>query len=85
MAFLRMALIITSIVGTLSTVTLAQNAGRVLTHGQLLEAVWGPAHVEQSQYLRFHVGQLRKKLGDDPENPRFIVTEPGVGYRLALD
>jgi two-component system KDP operon response regulator KdpE len=65
--------------------TLAQSAGRVLTHGQLLEAVWGPAHVEQSQYLRFHIGQLRKKLGDDPERPRYVVTEPGVGYRLAVD
>jgi two-component system KDP operon response regulator KdpE len=65
--------------------TLAQSAGRVLTHSQLLEAVWGPAHVEQSQYLRFHIGQLRKKLGDDPDLPRYIVTEPGVGYRLAND
>lgn len=63
--------------------TLAQNAGRVLTHTQLLDAVWGPAHVEQSQYLRFYIGQLRKKLGDDSDSPRFIHTEPGVGYRLA--
>jgi two-component system KDP operon response regulator KdpE len=62
---------------------LAQNAGRVLTHTQLLDAVWGPAHVEQSQYLRFYIGQLRRNLGDDSDRPRFIHTEPGVGYRLA--
>lgn len=62
--------------------TLAQNAGRVLTHTQLLDAVWGPAHVEQSQYLRFYIGQLRRKLGEDSDRPRFIHTEPGVGYRL---
>jgi two-component system KDP operon response regulator KdpE len=65
--------------------TLAQNAGRVLTHTQLLDAVWGPAHIDQSQYLRFYVGQLRKKLQDDAERPQFIQTEPGVGYRLATE
>jgi two-component system KDP operon response regulator KdpE len=65
--------------------TLAQSAGRVLTHTQLLNAVWGPSHVEQFQYLRFHIAQLRKKLCDDPEKPRYIETESGVGYRLSLD
>ncbi len=64
---------------------LAQNPGRVLTHAQLLDAVWGPAHTEQSQYLRFYIGQLRKKLRDDSDSPRFIHTEQGVGYRLAME
>jgi len=59
---------------------LAHNAGRVLTHRQLLTAVWGPAHVEDVQYLRVYIGQLRQKLGD---TGRLIGTEPGVGYRMA--
>jgi len=59
---------------------LARNAGRVLTHRQLLTGVWGPAHVEDVQYLRVYVGQLRQKLG--PAS-RLLRTEPGVGYRLA--
>jgi two-component system KDP operon response regulator KdpE len=59
---------------------LAHNAGRVLTHRQMLTAVWGPAHVEDVQYLRVYVGQLRQKLG---EAGRLIGTEPGVGYRMA--
>jgi two-component system KDP operon response regulator KdpE len=59
---------------------LAHNAGRVLTHRQLLTAVWGPAHVEDVQYLRVYIGQLRQKLG---EAGRLIGTEPGVGYRMA--
>ncbi len=58
---------------------LARNAGRVLTHTQLLTAVWGPAHVHDVQYLRVYVGQLRNKLG--PAGA-LITTEPGVGYRL---
>lgn len=61
---------------------LVQNAGRVVTHRLLLNEVWGPAHVEDTQYLRVYVGQLRQKLADDPLSPRFILTEPGVGYRL---
>ena len=59
---------------------LARNAGRVLTHRQLLTAVWGPAHTEDVQYLRVYVGQLRQKLGPAGH---LIATEPGVGYRLA--
>jgi two-component system KDP operon response regulator KdpE len=58
---------------------LARNAGRVLTHRQLLTAVWGPAHVDDVQYLRVYVGQLRQKLGPVA---RLIATEPGVGYRM---
>jgi two-component system KDP operon response regulator KdpE len=59
---------------------LARNAGRVLTHRQLLVAIWGPAHVDDVQYLRVYVGQLRQKLGNAS---RLIATEPGVGYRMA--
>ncbi len=59
---------------------LARNAGRVLTHGQLLTAVWGPAHTEDVQYLRVYIGHLRQKLG--PTAGKLVITEPGVGYRL---
>lgn len=59
---------------------LARNAGRVLTHGQLLTGIWGPAHTEDVQYLRVYVGHLRQKLG--PEASRLVSTEPGIGYRL---
>jgi len=62
---------------------LAANPGRVLTHQQLLREVWGPAHIEDTHYLRIHVGHLRQKLGDNPSQPYYILTEPGVGYRLA--
>ena len=61
---------------------LTKNADRVLTHRQLLAAVWGPEDVEETQYLRVHVGHLRRKIEDNPARPRFIVTEPGVGYRF---
>lgn len=61
---------------------LAGGHGRVLTHRQILTAVWGPAHEQDVQYLRVFVGQLRQKLEDDPATPRLIETEPGVGYRL---
>jgi two-component system KDP operon response regulator KdpE len=61
---------------------LARHAGRVLTHRFILNAVWGPAHVEELQYLRVLVGQLRHKLELKPEEPELIVTEPGIGYRL---
>jgi two-component system, OmpR family, KDP operon response regulator KdpE len=56
--------------------------GKVLTHKELLVAVWGVAHLEDTQYLRVAVGQLRQKLEPDPSAPQFIVTEPGIGYRL---
>ncbi|MBE7212442.1 MAG: winged helix-turn-helix transcriptional regulator, partial [Gluconacetobacter diazotrophicus] len=60
---------------------LATHAGRVLTHRQLLVALWGPAHADDTQYLRVYVGQRRQKLG--PDGPRLIGTEPGIGYRFA--
>ncbi|AVO44182.1 response regulator [Phreatobacter cathodiphilus] len=61
---------------------LARHRGRLVTHRQLLTTVWGPAHVEDTHYLRIAVGHIRDKLGDDAADPRFILTEPGVGYRL---
>ncbi|MGE0715088.1 MAG: response regulator [Alphaproteobacteria bacterium] len=61
---------------------LARNAGRIVTHQQLLRAVWGKAHENDTHYLRVFVGQLRDKLDDDAARPRFILNEPGVGYRL---
>ena len=62
--------------------TLVRNAGRVITHRQLLEAAWGPNYVAQTHYLRVYMGQLRHKLEADPARPRLLLTEPGVGYRL---
>ncbi len=62
---------------------LARHAGRVVTHKQILTAVWGPAHAEDTQYLRVYVGQLRQKIEEHPDDPRFILTEPGIGYRIA--
>lgn len=64
---------------------LARHAGRLVTHRQLLEQVWGPAHVADTHYLRIYVAHLREKLGDDPSRPRYIVTEPGIGYRLLTE
>lgn len=61
---------------------LAQQAGRVVTHRQLLLAVWGANYQEHSQYLRVYIGQLRHKIEVDPSQPAYIITEPGVGYRL---
>jgi two-component system KDP operon response regulator KdpE len=62
--------------------TLVKHAGKVITHQQLLREVWGPAHVNETQYLRVYVGQLRQKIERDPTQPRYIITEAGVGYRL---
>ena len=62
---------------------LARHAGAVITHKQVLAAVWGPAHTEDTQYLRVYVGHLRQKIEDNPDDPRIIVTEPGIGYRIA--
>jgi len=62
--------------------TLIRHAGRVLTHRQLLHEVWGANYVEQTHYLRVYMAQLRHKLEQDPTRPRFLITEPGVGYRL---
>ncbi len=61
---------------------LALHAGRVVTHRQLLRAVWGPNYQEETHYLRVYVGQLRRKIETDPAQPRYITTEPGVGYRF---
>ncbi len=61
---------------------LIANAGRVLTHRQLLREVWGPTHAEQSHYLRIYMGHLRQKLELDPAQPRHLLTETAVGYRL---
>lgn len=61
---------------------LAAAPDHVLTHRHLLRSVWGPAHVEDTAYLRVYIGQLRQKLEEDPANPRFLLTEPGIGYRL---
>jgi two-component system, OmpR family, KDP operon response regulator KdpE len=65
--------------------TLARKAGRVLTYQQLLKDVWGPRYATQKQYLHVYMGHLRNKLERDPARPRFLVTEPGVGYRLKLE
>ena len=62
---------------------LARHAGRVVTHKQILAAVWGPAHTEDTQYLRVYIGQLRQKIEEHVDDPRIILTEPGIGYRIA--
>jgi two-component system KDP operon response regulator KdpE len=64
---------------------LLKHAGMVMTHRQLLEQVWGPGHAHQMQYLRVYMTQLRHKLEDNPARPKFLVTEPGIGYRLKAD
>jgi two-component system, OmpR family, KDP operon response regulator KdpE len=64
---------------------LVKHAGKVLTHRQLLTEVWGPGHVERNHYLRIYMGNLRQKLEADPARPRFLLTEAGVGYRLAAE
>jgi len=61
---------------------LLRHAGQVVTHRQLLADVWGPEFTEHTHYLRLYMGQLRAKLEADPAQPRFLMTEPGVGYRL---
>jgi|TARA_B100001964_G_C14179298_1_gene575396 two-component system KDP operon response regulator KdpE len=63
---------------------LAVNAGKVMTHRQLLQAVWGPDYGEETEYLRTFVKQIRRKLEKDPTRPKNILTEPGVGYRLVI-
>ena len=62
---------------------LVRYAGKVLTHQQLLREVWGEHHVEDTHYLRVHLAQLRRKIEPDPAQPRYLLTETGVGYRLA--
>jgi two-component system KDP operon response regulator KdpE len=61
---------------------LARNAGKVLTHSQILREVWGPGHTQQTHYLRVYMAQLRRKLQSDLARPHLLTTEPGVGYRL---
>ena len=65
--------------------TLIKHAGKVLTHRQLLKEVWGPDSVEETHYLRVFMAQLRQKLESDAARPRLLLTEPGIGYRLAMD
>ncbi len=64
---------------------LVKHAGKVLTHQLLLKEVWGPNYTERAHYLRIYMGTLRHKLEKDPARPRFLLTEVGVGYRLAVD
>jgi two-component system KDP operon response regulator KdpE len=65
--------------------TLIRHAGKVITHRQLLTEVWGAAHVNEVQYLRVYMTLLRHKLESDPARPRFLMNEPGIGYRLKYD
>jgi two-component system KDP operon response regulator KdpE len=65
--------------------TLVQHAGRVVSHQQLLREVWGPAHTDQAHYVRVYMAHLRHKLETEPARPRYLTTEPGVGYRLAVE
>lgn len=63
-------------------VLLARNAGKVMTHRQILKEVWGPSYVSETHYLRVFMTQLRRKIEPDPARPRLLITEPGVGYRM---
>jgi two-component system KDP operon response regulator KdpE len=65
--------------------TLVKNAGKVLTHRHLLREVWGPGHAEETHSLRVFMTSLRRKLEDNSARPRYLLTEPGVGYRLAAE
>ena len=65
--------------------TLAGHAGKVLTHGMLLREVWGPDYGMEGHYLHVYIGRLRRKLEPDPTNPRYLITEPGAGYRLRTE
>jgi two-component system KDP operon response regulator KdpE len=64
--------------------TLAKHAGKVLTHGQLLRSVWGTAYESETHMLQVNISNLRRKIEPDPSRPIYIVTEPGVGYRLKI-
>ena len=61
---------------------LVKNEGKVLTHQYLLRAIWGPGYINQSQYLRVFIAQIRKKIENDPNRPQYLITESGVGYRF---
>lgn len=64
---------------------LARNHNKVLTHQYLLKEIWGPGYIEQSQYLRVFIAQIRKKIEDDPNHPEIIITESGIGYRFIAE
>ena len=61
-----------------------QNAGKVLTHRQILKEIWGPSFIDDSQYLRVYMAALRKKLEENPAEPKLFLTESGVGYRMVV-
>ena len=63
---------------------LVTNAGKVLTHRMLLQGIWGPEYGGEAEYLRVYINRLRHKLESDPANPRYLLTEPGVGYRFVV-
>jgi two-component system KDP operon response regulator KdpE len=64
---------------------LIKNAGKVITHTHLLKEVWGPAYTGQTEYVRIYMAQLRRKLEEDPAQPKFLINEPGIGYRMKVD
>ena len=64
---------------------LAEHPGRLVTHRQLLQEVWGPGYEDETQYLRVHFAHVRAKIEPDPSSPRYVITEPGIGYRLRAD
>ena len=64
---------------------LAQHPGRLVTHRQLLQEVWGPGYEDETHYLRVHFAHIRAKIEPDPSNPRYVITEPGIGYRLQAE
>ena len=64
---------------------LVRHAGKLMTHRQLLQEVWDPSFIEQTNYLRNIISQLRRKIESDPERPRFLLTEPGLGYRFKAE
>jgi two-component system KDP operon response regulator KdpE len=65
--------------------TLMRNAGKILTHEQILFTVWGPAYTRETPYLRVYMGQLRQKFENNPARPRYLMTEPCIGYRLRVE
>jgi two-component system, OmpR family, KDP operon response regulator KdpE len=64
---------------------LAEHPGRLVTHRQLLQEVWGPGYEDETHYLRVHFAHVRAKIEADPSNPRYVITEPGIGYRLQVE
>lgn len=64
---------------------MARNCNKVLTHPYILKEVWGPSFIDQAQYLRVFVGQIRKKIEDDPNHPKILITEPAIGYRFVRE